>query len=75
MPSHIPATTTSSVYTGFADKTDNLYCLYTTVSLLAGIFLNFFTFLPGCYAGEGGASFSSPTPVEINNIRRNIFMK
>ncbi|RRK26853.1 transcriptional regulator [Escherichia coli] len=20
----------------------------------------FFTFLPGCYAGEGGASFSSP---------------
>ncbi|WP_212737790.1 hypothetical protein, partial [Escherichia coli] len=29
MPSHIPATTTSSVYTGFADKTDNLYCLYT----------------------------------------------
>ncbi len=74
MPSHIPATTTSSVYTGFADKTDNLYCLYTTVYLLAGIFpYSFFTFLPGCYAGEG-SRFSSPTPVEINNIRRNIFM-
>ncbi|MZU68197.1 AlpA family phage regulatory protein [Escherichia coli] len=45
------------------------------VYLPAGIFpCSFFTFLPGCYAGEGSASFSSPTPVEINNIRRNIFM-
>ncbi|EFK0448398.1 AlpA family transcriptional regulator [Escherichia coli] len=45
------------------------------VYLSAGIFpYSFFTFLPGCYAGEGGASFSSPTPGEINNIRRNIFM-
>ena len=45
------------------------------VYLPAGTFpYSFFTFLPGCYAGEGGALFSSPTPVEINNIRRNIFM-
>ncbi|HAV8629725.1 AlpA family transcriptional regulator [Escherichia coli] len=45
------------------------------VYLPAGTFpYSFFTFLPGCYAGEGGPSFSSPTPIEINNIRRNIFM-
>ncbi|BDY92131.1 transcriptional regulator [Escherichia coli] len=44
------------------------------VYLLTVTFPIIFTFLPGCYAGEGGALFSSPTPVEINNIRRNILM-